>query len=325
MLVNTDTWDVIVVGGGPAGLSAALQLGRADRRVLVVDAGEGRNRFADHMHGVLGSDGVSPFEFVARGREEVSRYGVETLTDVVTSVSEDGDTLRVVTEKGAEFATRRLIATSGCRDGVPDVPGAIERWGRDLLHCPYCHGWESRGGRLGVLASSSASIHQAMLVRQWSDNLVFFSAAAGDLPVDVSARLAARGVLVESRAATRLIVTDDRLTGVELDGGAVIPVDALFTTPVLKSNEEYLSSLGLEREQSKLGGFVKTDKSGRTSNPRVWAVGNVARPAETVPMVLAAGAAAGAAVNMDLIEEEFELALDEQLGAPAGGAPTLEP
>lgn len=311
MLVDSNQWDVIVIGGGSAGLSAALQLGRAGRRVLVIDAGESRNRFAEHMHGVLGSDGLSPLEYLERGREEVRRYGVELHHGSVTTVGEQGRLLHVETATGEHFSGRRVIAASGCRDGVADLPGMGERWGRDVLQCPYCHGWEFRGARLGVLASSTASIHQALLVRQWSERLVFFNAESGDLPVDVSARLQARGVIVESRPPSRLVVREDRLTGVELQGGDVIPVDALFTTPILKSNEEYLDGLALEREESKLGGFLKTDKAGRTSNPKVWAVGNVARPAETVPMVLAAGSAAGAAVNMDLIEEEFETALGE--------------
>lgn len=309
MLVKRPEWDVIIIGGGAAGLSAALQLGRAARSVLVIDAGEPRNRFAAHMHGVLGSDGLSPTEFLARGRDEVARYGVQVRRAVVTAVTDEGEGLLVAVESGERFSARRVIATSGSRDGVPDLPGAIERWGRDLLHCPYCHGYEARSSRLGVLASSSGGIHQAFLVRQWSERVTLFSAEVGDVPADAAARLAARDVVLEPRAATRLIVEDDRLAGVEVEGGDVIAVDALFTTPILRANQEFLDPLGLELERSMLGGFLRADRAGRTSHPRVWAVGNVTRPAETVPMVIAAGAAAGAAVNMDLIDEEFELAL----------------
>ncbi|MCW4384205.1 NAD(P)/FAD-dependent oxidoreductase [Salinibacterium sp. SYSU T00001] len=306
---STDVWDAVIIGGGPAGLSAALMLGRARRRVLVVDAGEPRNRFTSHVHGVLGSEGTPPIEFLARGREEVRSYGVEIRRGQVTAVTEGSERMLVATASGESFAARRVIATSGSRDGLPDIPGAGDRWGKDVLHCPYCHGWEVRGGRLGVLATSSASIHQAHLVRQWSEHVTFFSAEAGEVPEDVAARLGARGVVIDPRPVTRLATDAEGLSGAEVEGGDVVPLDALFVTPILKSNEEFLEPLELEREGSVGGDFVRVDKTGRTSNPRVWAVGNVARPIETVPMVVAAGASAGAAVNQDLIDEEFDAAL----------------
>lgn len=176
-------WDAIVIGGGAAGLSAALLLGRARRRTLVVDAGEPRNRFAAHMHGVLGNED-SPLDLVRRGRAEAGAYGVAFREAAVAAVREDGDRLTVVLDDGSEESTRAIVVASGISDDLAAIPGLAERWGTSVLHCPYCHGWEVRDRRLAVLASSPASLHQAKMVRQWSDQVVLFSAGLGALDTE---------------------------------------------------------------------------------------------------------------------------------------------
>ena len=173
-------YDVAIVGGGAAGLSAALVLSRARRLVAVVDAGEPRNAPAAHMQGFLGSDGMPPRELLAAGRREVSSYGGDLIDGRVTriepSTSEDGNPLfEVVLDDGPPLRARRLIVTTGLRDELPDVPGVRERWGRDVLHCPYCHGHEVRDQPLGVLGGRPEAVAHAHLVRQWSDDVVFFS------------------------------------------------------------------------------------------------------------------------------------------------------
>src|SRR5689334_20139967 len=172
--------DVVVVGGGAAGLSAALVLARARRRVAVVDAGEPRNAPAAHMQGFLGSDGMPPRELLAAGRREVTSYGGDLIDGRVTRIepspSEDGNLLfEVVLDDHPRLRARRLIVTTGLRDEIPDVPGVRERWGRDVLHCPYCHGHEVRDQPLGVLGGSAEAVTHAHLVRQWSDDVVFFT------------------------------------------------------------------------------------------------------------------------------------------------------
>jgi thioredoxin reductase len=162
---------VVVVGGGAAGLSAALVLGRARRRVAVVDAGAPRNAPAAHMQGFLSRDGMPPAELLAAGRAEVTRYGVELIEDRVVGI-DPGFFVRLA--GGATLRARRLLVTTGVVDELPQIAGLRERWGRDLLHCPYCHGWEVRDQPLGVLGTQPGSVQHAQLVRQWSDDVVFF-------------------------------------------------------------------------------------------------------------------------------------------------------
>ncbi|MFN8075386.1 MAG: NAD(P)/FAD-dependent oxidoreductase [Kineosporiaceae bacterium] len=309
-------WDALVVGGSAAGLSAALMLGRARRRVLVVDAGSPRNRFAAHMHGVLGHDGTPPAELVRLGREQAARYGVTFAEGTVTGVEDRTDGLAVTlasTDLGREPAvhrTRALVVATGITDELPAVPGLAEHWGRSVLHCPYCHGWEVRGRRLGVLATSPHAGHQARLVRQWSDDVVLFSAAMGELADDDEQRLRARGVRIVASPAVEILGDGDTVTGVRTADGSVTAVDALFTAGMPRPHDAFLAGLGLDRAEQPLGlgSFLAVDATGRTSHPRIWAVGNVTSPMATVPMVMGAGAMTGAAVNGALVEEEFDIA-----------------
>ncbi|MGO3556113.1 MAG: NAD(P)/FAD-dependent oxidoreductase, partial [Microbacterium gubbeenense] len=173
--MNTQPWDVIIIGGGAAGLSAALMLGRSRRRTLVIDTGSPRNRFASHMHGVLGNEGTSPADLVERGRAEAAGYGVEFLADAVERVDQTDDGVLVKLREGDPLHARALIVASGLVDDLPDIPGLAERWGKSVLHCPYCHGWEVRGQRLAILATSPLGLHHAQLVRQWTDDLTVFT------------------------------------------------------------------------------------------------------------------------------------------------------
>ena len=182
-------YDVVIIGGGAAGLSAALVLTRARRRVAVVDAGQPRNAPAAHMHGFLGSDGLPPAALLAAGRDEVARYGGHLISGTVASVTPvaGGEGLDPVNfdinlEDGKRLRTRRVLITTGLRDEIPDIPGVRERWGRDLLHCPYCHGYEVRDQPLGVLGGNPEAVAHAHLIRQWSDDVVFFSNGAGSPP-----------------------------------------------------------------------------------------------------------------------------------------------
>ena len=296
-------YDVVVIGGGAAGLSAALVLGRARRRVAVIDAGSPRNAPAAHMHGFLSRDGMPPSELLAAGRTEVAGYGVELLHDHVLGI-ELGFTVRRA--GGPDLTARRILVATGVGDQLPDIPGVRERWGRDLLHCPYCHGWEVRDQPLGVLGTLPGSVQHALLVRQWSDDVTFF-AHTYDLTVDEERRLQARGVRVERSTVTRLIVENDQLRGVELNDGRVVPRTAVFVRPGNTPHDDgLLSGLGCERNDA---GFVIVDATGRTSVPGVWAAGNVVDPRAQVITAAGAGSAAAIAMNADLVHEDVELAL----------------
>ena len=171
-----DGYDVVVVGGGAAGLNGALMLGRSRRSVLVIDAGEPRNAPAHGVHGLLGREGMPPAELLARGRDEVRSYGGHLVTGEVTGAVREGDGFAVSLVGGRVVHARRLLVTTGLVDELPDVPGLRERWGRDVLHCPYCHGWEVRDRAIGVLATTARSMHQALLFRQLSADVTYFAA-----------------------------------------------------------------------------------------------------------------------------------------------------
>ncbi|MDV8001112.1 FAD-dependent oxidoreductase [Rhodococcus sp. IEGM 1408] len=344
-------WDVIVVGGGAAGLSAALMLGRARRRVLVVDAGEPRNRFAAHMHGVLGHEGVDPIELLRRGREEVRQYGVTVRTGSVTRVDDgrvDDDEaggLTVEFTDSARATARALVVASGQTDELPQIPGLREFWGTSVLHCPYCHGWEVRGSRIAVLGTSAMSAHQAQLVRQWTDDLVFLTAGIGGsgaespagldagthagldaapdsgLDAEVVSRLRARDVAIEQTPVARILSESGRLSGVRLADGREIALDAIFAAPTARPHDQFLDGLDLERTTTPMGTALAVDQFGATTHPRIWAAGNVTNPGATVPVSMAAGSMAGGMVNMALVNEDF----DRALAAQSAGSRTADP
>ncbi|HWS32093.1 MAG TPA: bifunctional NAD(P)/FAD-dependent oxidoreductase/class I SAM-dependent methyltransferase [Actinoplanes sp.] len=303
------TYDVIVVGGGAAGLSGALALARSRRSVLVVDNGEPRNAPAAHMQNVLGRDGVPPGELLAAGRAEITGYGAELLSARADDAVRDGSGFRVTLDDGRTVHGRRLLVTTGLVDELPDVPGLAERWGKDVAHCPYCHGWELRDKRIGVIASGPMSVHQAQMWRQLSPRVALLlngSAAPGEPQAE---ELAARAIPVVPGAIEALETDGDRLTGVRLADGSVIALDALVVGPVATARSAFAESLGLSASPfvmhgSTLGSRIPADEMGATAVPGVWVAGNVTNLAATVVVAMAAGQTAGAAINMDLIAEE---------------------
>lgn len=296
-------WDVIVVGGGSAGLSAALMLGRARRRVLVLDSGDPRNAVAAHMHGVLGHDTMPPLELLARGRAEVARYGVEIRDVAATAVTVTSDGVTVVA--GTEERGRRLVLATGLRDRLPDIPGLGELWGSGVLVCPYCDGWELRDRRIGVLATGPGGVQQAQLLRQWSPSITYLGGELTDPdPVDATG-LGARGIAIERRGISRVVRDGDALL-VHLSDGATLQLDAIFMHPRPEPRDELLRQLGAELDER---GWAVVDSSGRTSVPNVWAVGNLVSRVANVPVAMADGSMAGGAINADLVAEEVALAI----------------
>ncbi|WP_300682006.1 NAD(P)/FAD-dependent oxidoreductase [Nocardioides sp.] len=303
--------DVIVIGGAAAGLSAALTLGRARRRVLVLDTGLPRNRFAAHMHGVLGHDGLDPAELIRIGREECRQYDVTLTSAEVAAVTDAGTSgLSVTLTDGTALRTRAVIVASGLSDVLPDLPGLAEQWGRGVVHCPYCHGWEVRDQRLAVLATGPNSLHQVQLVRQWSDRLTFLSAGYGTLSSEEEARLRSRGIEIVTTPVAEILADDGRLSGVRLEDGRQIAYDALFTAPHSRPHDAFLAGLDLDRTENPMGSFLAVDPTGQTSHPRIWATGNVTNPGGSVPIAIGAAVLTGAMVNMALVNEEFDTALE---------------
>ena len=298
-----DAYDVVVVGGGAAGLNGAMMLGRSRRSVLVVDAGRPRNAPAAAVHGMLGHDGTPPAELLARGRDEVRRYGGHLVTGEVTGATRDGDGFVVTLGDGTRVRSRRLLVTTGLVDELPDVPGLRERWGRDVLHCPYCHGWEVRDQAIGVLGTGPMSVHQALLFSQLSADVVFLTHTAPPPEEEQAALLAARDVRVVTGEVRGLEVTDDRLTGLRLADGKVVEREALAVATRMVARAGFLEDLGLRPvdHPSGMGVHLPADPTGRTDVPGVWAAGNVVDLSAQVGASAAAGAMAGAHINADLV------------------------
>jgi len=290
--------DVAIVGGGAAGLSAALVLGRARRRVVVIDAGAPRNAPAAHMQGFLSRDGMPPADLLRAARAEVRRYGVELLEDRVIDATA-GFGLRLA--GGPAVEARHVLLATGAVDVLPDVPGARERWARDLLHCPYCHGWEVRDQPLGVLGTGPGSVEHAHLLRQWSDDVILFTHTMSVTDHEL-ATLAARGIAVVDGAVERLVVGDDRLRAVELADGRTVERAALFIRPALRGHRDGpAAALGCELDPE---GLVRVTADGRTTVPGVWAAGNAANPRAQVITAAGEGSAVAITINTELVDED---------------------
>jgi thioredoxin reductase len=301
--MSRDRYDVVVIGGGAAGLSAALVLGRARRRVAVVDGGEPRNAPAAHMQGFLSRDGMPPVELLAAGRDEAAGYGVEFISGHVRRI-EPGFSITLADGKRAE--ARRILIATGAVDEFPPIPGLRERWGKDFLHCPYCHGWEVRNEPLGVLATSTASVEHAQLIRQWSDDLVFFSHTYALTDAERE-QLEAQGIRIVGGEVRGLVVEDDRLEGVVVGDGRIVERAALFVRPEIRPRVDGL----LEHLHCAVDdlGFIRVDGAGRTSVSGVWAAGNAANPRAQVITAAGEGSAAAISINADLVEEDVRNAV----------------
>jgi thioredoxin reductase len=315
-----EAYDVVVIGGGPAGLNGALMLARSRRSVVVVDAGVPRNIRAEGVHGLLGHDGIPPAELIERGRTEVRRYAGQVAMAEVIGAARDGDHF-IVGLADRSVRARRLLVTTGLVDELPDLPGVQERWGRDVIHCPYCHGWEVRDNAIGVLASGPNSTHQALLFRQLSDDVVYFSHTMP--PDDEQAeQLASRDIRVVDGEVASLEVVDDRLTGVRLSDDVVVDREALVVSSRMLARAGFLADLGLTPTEhpSGLGEHIKVDSGGATEVPGVWAAGNVTDPAAQVGASAAAGAWSAARINADLVAEETRRAVEHDQGVSSGAS-----
>ena len=308
-----EKYDVVVVGGGAAGLSGALALSRARRSVLVVDDGTPRNARADQVHNYLGREGTPPAELLALGRAEVAGYGGRFRDGRVEGAERTDDGFRVALSDGGSVSARRLLVTTGLTDELPDVPGVADLFGSDVLHCPYCHGWEVRDEPIGVLGGPFG-VHQALMWRQWTDDVVLFQHTGPAPTGDEREQLAARGIPVVTGRVAGLELDGARLSGVRLAGGQVVPRRVLVVSPRFTARAGVLSSLGLDVVPQEMNGHVvgsavPVDPTGATAVPGVWVAGNVSDLRAQVISAAAAGLTVAAALNADLIAEDTRLAV----------------
>ncbi|MEK8170908.1 NAD(P)/FAD-dependent oxidoreductase [Streptomyces sp. M19] len=322
-----DGYDVVVLGGGAAGLNGALMLARARRSVVVVDAGARatprprRARAAGPGgHAARGTAGARPGRGPPLRRP---RGGREVATVGAATVDGDGQEFTVALADGRSVRARRLLVATGLVDELPDLPGLRERWGHDVLHCPYCHGWEVRDQAVGVLASGPMSVHQALLFRQWSDDITYFTHTLAPPTDEQAEQLAARGVRVVTGEVAALETAEDRLVGVRLRDGTMVAREALAIAPRMSARAGFLAALGCARRNTLgAGEYVPVDASGRTDVPGVWAAGNVADLTAQVGAAAAAGAMAGAQINADLVAEETRRAVAAHRATTPGGPST---
>ena len=299
--MSDNDYDAVVVGGSFAGLGAAMQLARARRRVLVVDAGRPRNRFARASHGFLGQDGQPPGLILDTARKQVLAYPTaEYRPGEVTTARARDEGVELTLASGQTLLGRRLILATGVVDELPELPGLRERWGVTVLHCPYCHGYEVAGRRLGVLATSQQSIHQALLIPDWSDDVTLFTNGAVSLDVDQRGALTSRGVRVEERSVAGLLGNVQELHGVRLHDGEVIALDALFTSSRTHLASPLAEQLGCELYDGPLGPVIRTDERKETTVLGVYAAGDAARFPHTVSWAVADGVTAGIAAHQSL-------------------------
>lgn len=289
-------FDVAIVGGSFAGLSAALQLARARRRVAVFDSGLPRNRFAASSHGFLAQDGRAPLAIVADARAQLAAYPTVDWFDAeVTTASGSADAFSLQAGESTHQA-RRIILATGVADALPDIPGLSERWGRTVFHCPYCHGYELQQGSIGVIATSPVSLHQAQLLPEWG-SVTFFLNGALSLGEDEARMLAARGVKVEATPVEGIIEE----ARVVLADGRSESFAGVFTASRTAPASPLAAQLGCEHEEGLLGSFVRTDAMKATSRPGVFACGDVARATGNVALAVGEGALAGTAVHASLV------------------------
>jgi thioredoxin reductase len=309
------TYECVIVGGGAAGLSAALVLGRARRRVLVVDAGEQSNRPAHGIGGLLGHDGLPPVELYARGRAEIAAYPSVELRDarVTTGVRQDGRFV-LPTADGAPIDTERVLLATGMDYAVPDLPGVAELWGDTVFHCPYCHGWEVRDRALAVLGAPAAA-HRALLLRQWSADVVLLTDGPADLDADERTRLERAGIPVVERPVAGVRGRGGALQAVVFADGGELARDALLVAAPLRQRSALASDLGAELTER---GTVDADAFGRTTVPGLYAAGDVGSPMPQVAGAIAEGSRAAAAINDDLLAEQHGM---EPMMPPRAGVP----
>lgn len=292
--------DVIVIGGSYAGMAAALQLARARRKVLVIDGGQRRNRFATHSYGFMGQDGADPAHIWAEARRQVEAYPTLRWVDgIAGGITGKKDGFGVTTDSGAEYSGRRILIATGVKDHLPDIPGLAARWGKAVFHCPYCHGFELDQGSIGVIAAGPMSIHQAQLLPEWGATTFLLNDA---LTLDAAQRedLQARGVTIEEVPVARITGTAE----VVLRDGRTLSFAGLFTATRTTPASGLIGAVGCTLVETPMGTQIGTADTKETTIPGIFACGDVARAPHSVSLAVGDGAWAGAQLHRSLVWPE---------------------
>jgi thioredoxin reductase (NADPH) len=302
---TNEPFDVIIIGGSFAGLAAATQLARARRKVLVIDGREHRNRFAKHSHGFLTQDGKTPDEILGAARSHLAAYPTaSSLRGLVTEARrlEDGR-FEVRTAGECRYLAQRLVLALGVRDILPEIEGLSDLWGTGVFHCPYCHGYEVRDRPLAVLGNGEVASHQAMLLREWSDDIVIFTHGPAAFEEAQLAAFARKGITIEETPLARLVPEGDELAAVELQGGRRIPRGGMLIAPRSEPSTDIAQRLGCEIAETPTGIMVKVDEMKETTVKGVFAAGDFSRPFSNVTLAVADGMMAGVSAHRSLVFE----------------------
>ena len=295
--------DVIIIGGSFAGLSAAMQLARGQRKVTVIDAGEPRNRFSDQSHGFFGLDGVSPFAIQQETYRQLLKYPTANIVKIkAVAVEKHTEGFSVTLEDKAILRSKKLILATGLKDEIPDIPGLKERWGTTVIHCPYCHGYEVRNQPLGVIATSPLSAHQAGMIPDWGPT-TYFTQGLFKPDEEQSAFLKKRGVTIEDSPIIEVLGRTPEISTVYLADGRTIRIAALFVGPKTHMSSPFAEQLGCEFEEGPLGLVIKTDALKHTTVEGVFAAGDVSNPMQNATLASASGVMAGVGAHQSLMHD----------------------
>ncbi|RAU84373.1 NAD(P)/FAD-dependent oxidoreductase [Pontibacter arcticus] len=294
-------YDVIIIGGGPAGLSAAMLLGRCRRKVIVLDSGEPRNRWSDSMNGFLSSDGMSPADFIAKSRSEMDKYNIELKTTIVTSAKHSKGEFVVNDEEGTVYRSRKLLLATGLKDKVPELEGIEPLYGKSVHHCPYCDGWESQDKQIAVYGKDRKGVGQALGMKTWSDHITLYTDGTRSLTKADMELLQRNDVAVCTDAIARLEGEGSQLQYIVLRNGEKRPQQAMFFSTGSMQQSPLGESLGCEFTNK---GVIKTRRLQESNIPGLYVAGDAARDMQLVIVAAAEGAKAGVAINMVLQKED---------------------
>jgi thioredoxin reductase len=295
------TEDAVIIGGGFAGLSAAMQLARARRRITILDTGEPRNRFAAHSHGFLAQDGRPGGDILADARRQLAAYGTVTFRDAPAErIEGEKNAFSVITGDGGRLDARRVLLATGFEDRLPAIPGLAERWGKTVLHCPYCHGYEVGGGEVGVLARTAEAARFAAVVADWG-NVTLFTNMTPEPDDEALAVLAQRNVKLRPGRVTAIADGPDGMLSVETGPGIPTLIKALFVMPEARVRSTIPADRGLELKETPVGTILHTDGTGQTSLPGLYAAGDIALGAANISLASANGVKTGVFLHHSLI------------------------
>ncbi|MCB9164129.1 MAG: NAD(P)/FAD-dependent oxidoreductase [Flavobacteriales bacterium] len=296
-------FDVIIVGGSYSGLAAGMALGRAMRRVLIVDSGLPANRQTPYSHNFITQDGVPPHAIAAAARKQVERYTtVEFLSGTVTGAQHWARGFKVSVDTGAMFTAKKLVFATGIRDVLPAIPGFAESWGISVLHCPYCHGYEVRDEVMGVLGNGDKAFELVRLIANWTNELTLYTNGPSTLKDDQMAALRAHGIHVEEKEVVQLAHVKGQLNGIHLKDGDVHAIHALYAMPAFEQHCTLPQELGCAHSEE---GYIQADAQQRTTVTGIYACGDNTTRLRTVANAVAMGTTAGMMLNKELVAEEF--------------------